>query len=590
MHPPVGGAGNLGPSLRFHYLPDDPLNDRRNVESTEYANIVLSFARFWSRARAAGMPAPRSGGRTLLRRWTTARARRRLDARRVPQLGQRARFQPLAPGQEARAHATGADRGRPGARVTAVGGVGPLGQVAAGSQPRLVRRATGGRSAASPTRSSSVSRSSRRASAAQRSARCAVQANAARAVEAGLGRLRGTRPPALYAYDPDIGRLAITTPAYNTAIVAVNQRAFPYGGIELRATVRRQPACGRQHRRRSATPRSACASATPRAGSSSRPQTARPAVSRSVTPLRLTRAPSGVRARAASSRGRSYAGRFRVLEARGSMTRRQARVATTHRFTSRAITTTWRVGAAAGRGRTQHGRAVPELGWQDRRHRGHARRHAPGDWAASGSPRSHVSRSAAATRSSRSCARRAPSRASATRRASPPSRTRARRWSWRSRGALVSTASASPRESFPDFRAPFAPAERSNADHAPAPLTRGRTTSRTRRPATGAQGGSHARPAARAALRAAPARIRGELAHPCVRVRRRGLPPIRRPDAGAARRPVERAARHLRAGAGRRRRARQRRAAAHAQRRRAGRARRARRATTSARGSSPRRS
>ena len=60
-----------------------------------------------------------------------------------------------------------------------------------------------------------------------------LEANAARAVEAGLGRMRGERPPSLYAYDPDIGRLAITTPAYNTAIIAVNQRAFPYGGIEL---------------------------------------------------------------------------------------------------------------------------------------------------------------------------------------------------------------------------------------------------------------------------------------------------------------------------------------------------------------------
>ena len=60
-----------------------------------------------------------------------------------------------------------------------------------------------------------------------------LQANAARAVEAGLGRMRGEAPPPLYAFDPDIGRLAVTTPAYNTAIVAVNQRAFPYGGIEL---------------------------------------------------------------------------------------------------------------------------------------------------------------------------------------------------------------------------------------------------------------------------------------------------------------------------------------------------------------------
>ena len=49
----------------------------------------------------------------------------------------------------------------------------------------------------------------------------------------GSAATAASRPPALYAYDPDIGRLAVTTPAYNTAIVAVNQRAFPYGGIDL---------------------------------------------------------------------------------------------------------------------------------------------------------------------------------------------------------------------------------------------------------------------------------------------------------------------------------------------------------------------
>ena len=60
-----------------------------------------------------------------------------------------------------------------------------------------------------------------------------IAANAARAVAAGLGRARAVRPPALYAYDPDTGRLAVTTPAYSTAIVAVNQGAFPYGGVDL---------------------------------------------------------------------------------------------------------------------------------------------------------------------------------------------------------------------------------------------------------------------------------------------------------------------------------------------------------------------
>ena len=54
-----------------------------------------------------------------------------------------------------------------------------------------------------------------------------------RALEAGLGRRPASAPPALYAFDPDTGRLAVTTPAYNTAIVPVNQRAIPYGGVDI---------------------------------------------------------------------------------------------------------------------------------------------------------------------------------------------------------------------------------------------------------------------------------------------------------------------------------------------------------------------
>ena len=348
MHPPVGGAGNLGPSLRFHYLPDDPLNDRRNVESTEYANIVLSFARFWSRARAAGMPAPRSGGRTLLRRWTTRvlaggwthggylnwdsglgfnrwHQAKKLGLTQQALIGvaQARELQPSAAWGRWAKWLLDRSLAWYVAQPAVVGGFPDAVFFGLSVKPQSVSSAALGA--------------------------VRVQANAARAVEAGLGRLRGTRPPALYAYDPDIGRLAITTPAYNTAIVAVNQRAFPYGGIELArlfdgnqrvaANIGGVGNAAFGVRVRNAAGRVVLSS-----------QTARPAVSRSVTPLRLTRAPSGVRARAASSRGRSYAGRFRVLEARGSMTRRQARVATTHRFTSRAITTTWRVGRRRGAG------------------------------------------------------------------------------------------------------------------------------------------------------------------------------------------------------------------------------------------------
>ena len=79
-----------------------------------------------------------------------------------------------------------------------------------------------------------------------------MQANAARALDAGLGPHAAPAPPALYAYDPDIGRLAVTTPAYNTAIVAVNQRAFPYGGIDLARLFDGKPGGRGEHRRHAA--------------------------------------------------------------------------------------------------------------------------------------------------------------------------------------------------------------------------------------------------------------------------------------------------------------------------------------------------
>ena len=135
-----------------------------------------------------------------------------------------------------------------------------------------------------------------------------LEANAARAVEAGLGRMRGERPPALYAYDPDIGRLAITTPAYNTAIVAVNQRAFPYGGIELARLFDGEQAWPRASagaRRR----RSGCSCASRAGGACSPP---RPARARSTRASR--RCGSRARRRGpARARGRAGQGLRRAV-------------------------------------------------------------------------------------------------------------------------------------------------------------------------------------------------------------------------------------------------------------------------------------
>ena len=56
---------------------------------------------------------------------------------------------------------------------------------------------------------------------------------ATRAVWRDIEKLPNARPGSMYAYDPGIGRLTVSTPSYNCAIVAQNNGAFPYGGLDL---------------------------------------------------------------------------------------------------------------------------------------------------------------------------------------------------------------------------------------------------------------------------------------------------------------------------------------------------------------------
>jgi hypothetical protein len=175
------------------------------------------------------------------------------------------------------------------------------------------------------------------------SARLAVArmaGNAGRAVEAGLGRAAAEQPPALYAYDPDIGRLAITTPAYNTAIVAVNQGAFPYGGIDLaRFFDGQQEVAGSIGGRPPAAFGLVVKDIAGRRVAAS--QVGRRSVSRAVTPLRLSKAPTGAGVSASTSIGRAYAGAFTDLRAHGSLRSRTHALATQHRFTPRFVQTKW---------------------------------------------------------------------------------------------------------------------------------------------------------------------------------------------------------------------------------------------------------
>ena len=73
----------------------------------------------------------------------------------------------------------------------------------------------------------------------ERLAAARIQSNAARAAAAGLDRIRGVAPPAMYSFDPDNGRLAVSTPAYNTAIVAGQPPRLPVRRHRAGAVLRR---------------------------------------------------------------------------------------------------------------------------------------------------------------------------------------------------------------------------------------------------------------------------------------------------------------------------------------------------------------
>ncbi len=62
-------AANFGPGMRFIYLPHLPASVPSNVDSAEYANIVLSFVRFYDQARHAGMAALPPSSVALMHQW-----------------------------------------------------------------------------------------------------------------------------------------------------------------------------------------------------------------------------------------------------------------------------------------------------------------------------------------------------------------------------------------------------------------------------------------------------------------------------------------------------------------------------------------
>jgi len=362
--PPPDTAANLSPSLRFHYKPDQMAGSGTNLDSSEYANITLHFIASYQAARAAGMAALSPTDRRLLRAWVrrvlfgywthsgmlnwdTGLGLRRWMKGKTWAYAQQGLLAIAAspefqadPRQRIWAKAL-FDRGlRLYERLDARG-------------PHLDELPHPALMEVEPARQSA---SDARIFAAR------MAANAVRAVTMGLGSLPAEEPPAFYAFDPDVGRLAVSTPAYSTAVVPVNRGAFPYGGIELARLLDRDGA-----------PLTGIGGTAPSApGIQVHDASGRLVLASQIgltedprrPPLALTRSPEGAVTRADPMTGTVHAGPFRVLEAVGRRRGSDLVLTTRHRFTDRVIEESWRVDRRRGRRWYRTSVVLPSSGLQ----------------------------------------------------------------------------------------------------------------------------------------------------------------------------------------------------------------------------------
>jgi hypothetical protein len=340
-----GGSPNLGPGYRFHYLPNKPPTHPFNLDSSEYASETCHFILYYEQALRTGM-APLAPEQMILLRawiehvlyaywthggylnWDTGYGFRRWHAGRTWAFAQQGL---LAIASSPRFHNVPEmgswakyffDRGlqlytRLSALAPDARGIAPANLYDVNVAP--------------------LGPSIRELFAAR------MQANSARAVALGIAGRPAAEPPPLYSFDGDIGRLAITTPVYNTAVLAVNQRAVPYGGMELArlydsqqrvvANVGGRPWASFGVLVRDASAREVLFSQKARV------------LPPPIPPLQLLASPLGAVRTAQAYPRRPYGGPFKTIVARGGSASSQVAVETTHRFESASIETRWKVRA-----------------------------------------------------------------------------------------------------------------------------------------------------------------------------------------------------------------------------------------------------
>jgi hypothetical protein len=334
--PAQGTAGSLGPGMQFHYLPTGPPRSQLNTDSAEYANIVASVIRFYDAAVLRGMKPLDREDESLLRRWMTR----------------------VLSGYWTHAGYLNWDTGFGFGRWHQTKKIGL-------AQQALIGIAMGGRLSPSQLEAEWAKHLLERGfelylrrlpdgdgvapglfyplPAHPQSDKQAIlgasriAANAARAVASGLGLHGAAVPPPLYSFDPATGRLAVTTPRYNTAITAVTHGAYPYGGIELaRLYDARQDVAATL----GAKPPSSFGIVVRNRHGRTRLATARPASDLYKQPaLRLLRAPLGVGS--AGSRLRPFAGPFNSLRVRGRMKAGAVEAHSTYTFRRNRIEGAW---------------------------------------------------------------------------------------------------------------------------------------------------------------------------------------------------------------------------------------------------------
>ena len=231
-----GGSPNLGPGYRFHYLPHRAPTHPFNLDSAEYASETCHFILYHEQAVRAGMALLAPEHYRLLRAWVehivcaywthggylnwdTGYGFKRWHAGRTWALAQQGL---LAIAVSPRFHT------RPE--------IGSWAKYMFDRGLALYERLS--REAADAKGIAPVEplRRERLAARARASGRCSPRAcrRTRRAPwRSGWAAMGAGEPPPLYSFDADIGRLTITTPRYSTAVLPVNQQAFPYGGMEL---------------------------------------------------------------------------------------------------------------------------------------------------------------------------------------------------------------------------------------------------------------------------------------------------------------------------------------------------------------------